>query len=301
VSPRGANLVSRGAERFLDAEIRGRSAPGHVATPPELIADLLPADAGGRSVNVAAIGTTAAKAVRGELLARAIVAQGFVLDSANARATPDELFDDQLWQLGVALSPCKKEIGERCDALAPSARATGVVDTVLRTEVGAVGFNTNTWAAMSALELLTGNTTPSRFLLLGSGASARSVALAIERGWPRSELVVAARTRASAAQLAGDFGARIYGEGDDEPASLVWDVVVNTTSWGETEDSEAQPLGIDLEGVFAPGGRLFDLNNRISALQHQALAAGCAVMSGSVMQRVTNASRAALLLYARDN
>ena len=73
---------------------------------------------------------------------------------------------------------------------------------------------------------------------------------------------------------------------------------MNTTTWGETDTSEAEPFGIDLAGVFLPGGRLFDLNNRISGLQHQALACGCAVISGSVMQRVTNACRAALLLYA---
>ena len=48
----------------------------------------------------------------------------------------------------------------RCDALAPSALSTGVVDTILRSSVGTIGFNTNTWSAMSALEVLTGEAQP---------------------------------------------------------------------------------------------------------------------------------------------
>lgn len=74
--------------------------------------------------------------------------------------------------------------------------------------------------------------------------------------------------------------------------------MVNTTTWGETEASEAEPLGIDLGGVLKAGVRVFDLNNRVGALPVQALSSGCAVLSGGLMQRVTNASRAALLAYA---
>ncbi len=73
---------------------------------------------------------------------------------------------------------------------------------------------------------------------------------------------------------------------------------MNTTTWGETEASETEPLGVDLAGVFKAGVRVFDLNNRIGTLPMQALQAGCAVLSGGLMQRVTNASRAALPPYA---
>jgi shikimate dehydrogenase len=69
--------------------------------------------------------------------------------------------------------------------------------------------------------------------------------------------------------------------------------VVNTTTIGETDD--ATPPAFDLASAFAPGVRYFDLNNRTSALQSTALAAGCAVLSGALMQRVTNALRVALL------
>jgi shikimate dehydrogenase len=274
-----ASTVAGGAARFLAAELGDLPISTHGPGP----------------VRVAAIGTTAATAVRGKLLAEAIAARHFILDAATAWATPDELFADQGWQLGVVLSPWKQQLGVRCDTLAPSSRLTGVVDSVLRSPSGVIGFNTNTWAAMSALEVLTGGAAPERLLLLGAGASARSVALAVGRRWPGCELYVAARRPEAAHALIAEHGGRVAGGIAPEGG---WPVVVNTTSWGETEDSEKGEFGVDLEGVFVPGARLFDLNNRISTLQHRALAAGCAVISGAVMQRVTNASRAALLAYA---
>jgi shikimate dehydrogenase len=140
-------------------------------------------------------------------------------------------------------------------------------------------------AAQSALEFLLGGAEPESVLLLGSGASARSVPLAVRRAWPECQILVAARSFEGAEALAREFpGLAVY-----EPGSAWLDVVVNTTTWGETEVSEAEPMGIDLDGVFQPGCAFFDLNNRVGSLPLQALQAGCAVISGAVMQRVTNA------------
>lgn len=149
-------------------------------------------------------------------------------------------------------------------------------------------------AAQSALEFLLGGAEPESVLLLGSGASARSVPLAVRRAGPECQILVAARSFEGAEALAREFpGLAVY-----EPGSAWLDVVVNTTTWGETEASEAEPMGIDLDGVFQPGCAFFDLNNRVGSLPLQALQAGCAVISGAVMQRVTNASRAALVTFA---
>ncbi len=282
-----APLVSRGAQRFVDAEVASLglvAAPGASAGPGA-------EDVPRRGVAVAGIGTTAPKAVRGALLAEALADRGYTIGSATPHASPAELMADPTWQLGVVLSPWKREIGAHCDHLAPSAKKTGVVDTVLRTGGGSVGFNTNTWAAQSALEFVLGGTEPESVLLLGSGASARSVALAVRRAWPECQILVAARSVEGAEALAGEFP----GLAAREPGSGSPDVVVNTTTWGETEPSEAEPMGIDLDGVFQPGCAFFDLNNRVGSLPLQALQAGCAVISGAVMQRVTNASRAALV------
>jgi shikimate dehydrogenase len=302
VSDPKCGVVGNGARRFIEAEIGAIGRSGGAAPVGPLVAHDPDGEVSGLSVNVAAIGTTAAEAVGGDLLGQAIVDRGFDIASAVTRTTPEALFDDRVWQLGVVLSPWKQEIGQRCAALAPSADATGVVDTVVRTAIGTVGFNTNTWAAMSALEELNGGSAPTHLLLLGAGASGRSVALAVARAWPGCELVVADRSRSSAEQLVQGFGGRLL---DDLTHRGAWratpTVVVNATTWGETEASESEPFAIDLEGVFGPGRRFFDLNDRVSALQNQALAAGCTVMSGSLMQRVTNACRAEVLLYANHD
>jgi shikimate dehydrogenase len=287
-----AALVSDGAQRFVDTEVAplGLLAEAGSSTGPGPGAEGLPS----RGVAIAGIGTTAPKAVRGALLAEALADQGYAVASATSHASPAELIADPAWQLGVVLSPWKRDVGAHCDRLTPSAEKTGVVDTILRTGGGTVGFNTNTWAAQSALEFVLGGAAPKNVLLLGSGASARSVALAVQRAWPECRILVAARSREGAEALAREFpGLAVRERG---PASL--DVVVNTTTWGETETSEAEPMGIDLDEVFQPGRAFFDLNNRVGSLPLQALQAGCAVVSGAVMQRVTNASRAALVTFA---
>jgi shikimate dehydrogenase len=295
-------IVRDGALRFLQCEVESSSAQSQIPLLAKLAATTRSGHGDDHRVDIAAIGTTAAKAVRGELLARAMAERGFAVASAIPLSSPEALFDDLVWQLGVVLSPWKQEIGTRCGALGPSAVSTGVVDTVLRSPVGTFGFNTNTWAAMTALEILLPATNPRRLLLLGSGASARSVALAVTRKWPGCDIVIAARSRGAAKRLISSFGGQLLEDVDQGVSPNVgWDVVVNTTTWGETETSEAEPFGIDLEGVFRPGGRLFDLNNRVSALARQALASGCAVVCGTAMQQVTNACRAALMAYSEGH
>ena len=151
-------IIRDGVARFLSSEVENQDVQNAVPLLGKLAADRLVADGEGRHVDIAGIGTTAPKAVRGELLASAIAERGFYLASATALSSPEELFEDTVWQLGVVLSPWKLEIGKRCDGLAPSALATGVVDSVLRNPLGTVGFNTNTWASMTALEVLAAGT-----------------------------------------------------------------------------------------------------------------------------------------------
>jgi len=283
-------LVAAGAERFLAAEVLplGLAINDHAGSK----------EAG---VAIAGTGTTAAKALAGALLAEALGALDHHVARATAHGSPVELMADPSWQLGIVLSPWKRDVGAHCDRLAPSAERTGVIDTILRTTAGTVGFNTNTWAALSALECLLGGSDPASVLLLGSGASARSVALAVQRAWPNCRLAVRARSAAGAEALAQQFPGLVANGtlmSSTDAQGRGPDVVVNTTTWGETEASEAGPFGIDLDGVLKPGSRLFDLNNRVGALPVQALQTGCAVLSGAVMQRVTNASRASLVAYA---
>ena len=70
--------------------------------------------------------------------------------------------------------------------------------------------------------------------------------------------------------------------------------VVDTLVRAGGEQDDERPLDVPLAAALQPGTRVFDLTNRLSALQRQALAAGCVTMSGNLMQLLTNTLRAAL-------
>ncbi|MDT0268773.1 hypothetical protein RM844_21020 [Streptomyces sp. DSM 44915] len=248
---------------------------------------------------LAAIGTTAPHALAGRLLRDALAAERVEVDRALPFDDPAALLASPDWRLALVLSPWKKQVATLVDELTPSAAGTGVVDTVVRDRAGRLlGVNTNSWAAQAAMETLLGGEVPAGTLVLGSGGSAGSVALAARRAWPAAPLVGSARNAAALAAWAADFEARPAAP-DALPAVLAAgdapSLIVNTTTWGETDASEERPFAFPLPLLLAPGRRLFDLNNRVSALQHAALEAGMSVMSGTYMQRVTNRCRAALL------
>jgi hypothetical protein len=74
-------------------------------------------------------------------------------------------------------------------------------------------------------------------------------------------------------------------------------LTIHATTWGETEDSEQEPLAPDLIGSLQAGDILFDLNNRVSGLQVDALGRGCVVVGGRFMQRLVHIQRAWILRH----
>lgn len=245
---------------------------------------------------IAGIGTTAAHALKGRLLHDALLAEKVDLAGTVHFDSPVELLGDSRWSLALVLSPWKQEVAPAIPTLTPSAAQTGVVDTIVRGPEGAVGVNTNSWASQAAMETLMGGRTPESVLVLGSGGSSNSVALACRRAWPQARLIGSARNAGALSTWARRFGAEYSSPaalaellGDESPSLLV-----NTTTWGETDASEDAPFAFDLGRLTSPGNQFFDLNNRVSALQTSALQAGMNVMSGTFMQRATNACRAAL-------
>jgi shikimate dehydrogenase len=246
---------------------------------------------------IAGIGTTAAHALHGRLLLDALAREHVELEQAMPFGDPEALIADTGWELALVLSPWKKVVAERMDSLTASATATGVVDTIVRHRGRSVGVNTNCWAAQAAMETVMGGRSPESVLILGSGGSSNSVALAARRAWPHARLIGSARNSAALAEWAFRFGADgvapadLIGKFGAGPPSLI----INTTTWGETDASEAAEFAFPFDALAAPGNSFFDLNNRTSSLQTGALGAGMNVMSGTFMQRVTNACRAALL------
>ncbi len=246
---------------------------------------------------IAGIGTTATHALRGRLLLDPLARQGIEVVDTLAFPDPSALFADSRWELALVLSPWKQEVATQLDTLTVSATRTGVVDTIVRYADGVIGVNTNSWAAQAAMETVMGGRAPASILVLGSGGSSNSVALGCRRAWPTARLIGSARNTSALEAWAGRFEAEatapddIRGLFDGTAPSLI----VNTTTWGETDASETEPFVFDFPELLAPGNSYFDLNNRISTLQTTALQAGMNVMSGTFMQRATNACRVALL------
>jgi shikimate dehydrogenase len=244
-----------------------------------------------QDVRLAAIGTTAAKPLKSPQLRSALEAVGLDVASATPFADAPSLIDGDGWDIGIVLSPFKLVTAGLVDELSPSAQLTGVVDTAFTRAGRTYGVNSNTWAVLAVLRRLIGTTPPKRVLVLGSGGSTRSVLLAVQRAWPGADCVVSARDPVKAAPIAERFGVQVA-----EPARIAElraDVVVNTTTWGETAESENVPFAFDLDAALRPGAAYFDLNNRRSSLVERALDRGCVVMSGTFMQRVTHDCRAA--------
>ncbi|MEV0670732.1 hypothetical protein [Mycobacterium sp. NPDC050441] len=245
---------------------------------------------------IAGIGTTAAHALKGRLLQDALAQQGIDLAGTRFFENPAELLSDSSWTLALVLSPWKQEVAPLIPTLTASAGETGVVDTIVGEAEGAVGVNTNSWAAQAAMETLMGGRTPASILVLGSGGSSNSVALACRRAWPAARLIGSARNAEALSAWAQRFGAEYASPTglDDLLGAESPSLLVNTTTWGETDASEETPFVFDFATLTSPGNQFFDLNNRVSALQTSALQAGMNVMSGTFMQRATNACRAAL-------
>jgi shikimate dehydrogenase len=113
-----------------------------------------------------------------------------------------------------------------------------------------------------------------RVLLMGAGGAAQGVIGPLLEAGPAA-LVVANRTAAKARALAGRF-APATGGGYDDVAGASFDLVINATSAGLSDEMPLLPAG-----VFAPGALGYDmLYGRETPFLRAALAAGAAASDG---------------------
>ncbi len=186
----GMDIVAQAVHDCLDAEVGVRVAnfgPGRVAT----------------GVRVAAVGTTASHVLSSPVLASALAGQNLWIETARAfDDTTALLAQAKGWDFAVVLSPFKRRLSAAVSS--PSAAAIGVTDTLVRSKVGLIGVNTNSWAVAAALRALAPAGGPRHVLLLGAGATARSTALGIKRTWPAARLTVSARKLAGARERSAE-------------------------------------------------------------------------------------------------
>jgi 3-dehydroquinate dehydratase/shikimate dehydrogenase len=144
--------------------------------------------------------------------------------------------------------PHKERVARACDRLSKDAKATGAVNTVVRSVDGAwVGHNTDAPAIARAIEgavLLRGLSIENlRVDLLGAGGAARAAAFALREAGTR--VVLFDRTeekgRRVASELSVEFGGPLErARATGEPRALV-----NATSVGMTPDAGRSPAGPD--------------------------------------------------------
>lgn len=239
--------------------------------------------------SIAAIGSVANKALASPLLRKQLARKGIEPQEYLPYTDVHELLAGRDWSLALVLSPYKQALRESCDAVTKSVTRSGVVDTIVRGDSGElVGVNTNSLGAASAVKRLLGGASPQHCLIAGTGASARSCVVGLRDLYGKLEIGVIGRSPERAARLADDLSIAVV----EDIATYAPDLVINATTVGETSDQE---LHFPLETALAAGTRYFDLNNRTSALQTQALEHGCITLSGVFMQTIVNALRVHLL------
>ena len=235
-------------------------------------------------VAVAAVGRMAEKVMRE--LADSLSDRGLLVADTIASPDPNALLSDPTWHLAAVVSPYKRDIVAACARLGPRALQTQVVDTLVRRSGQVTGVNVNSFAIQAAcmpwLRMM-----PSRVMIVGTGATARSAVLGLAAVWPQADIGVAGRDPSRAASLIRQVGMGRVIE-DIEQFSPV--LVVHTTTVGECDDRQTLEISMKL----TPEMVVLDLNSRPTALQQQALTAGCLTMGGAGVQVLTNLMRCAL-------
>ena len=128
-------------------------------------------------------------------------ALGLDWDYGRYRIESHELSDflakrDASWR-GLSLTMPLKEVGHAISIPScPVAEVTGVVNTLVHTEEGWEGYNTDSFGIMKAIQLHT-DVSFKEVQILGSGATARSAVNAARELFPDSEISIFARKQLS--------------------------------------------------------------------------------------------------------
>ena len=149
------------------------------------------------STHLAVLGSPIEHSKSPAIHAAAYEALGLDWDYARYRVEANELADflrlrDETWR-GLSLTMPLKDVGfELSIPSCPVASETGVVNTLLHTDAGWEGYNTDSFGIQKAITEHTDETFQ-RVNVLGSGATARSAVHAVGQLFPDAQLSVFAR------------------------------------------------------------------------------------------------------------
>ena len=170
-----------------------------------------------------------------------------------------ETLDDSWQGLSVTM-PLKLEATRLASELDLVAEETGVTNTLLRTQTGWKGFNTDVFGIRSALSETFLAEAP-RVLILGSGATATSAAFAAFKSNPQARVTLIARNQIAAKQTQSlaaksGFGIDIRSFKALNRLLATADIVISTLPAGAL-DTYATKLG--KHWFYKPRGLFFDV------------------------------------------
>jgi len=160
--------------------------------------------------------------------------------------------------LGISLTmPLKEEAARFAESLNAEAELTGAVNTLVRTETGWAGYNTDVFGIAQALRVA-GIAKPQTVLVIGSGATATSAVTAIRELSDSARVLVFARnskTRAQVVAYAKSLGLESKAVRSLKSAAKKVDLTIATLPGGALDEAAAKLS----KKNFAPRGALLDV------------------------------------------
>ena len=197
-----------------------------------------------------AIHTAFAQATKQDLRYDAVeVAAGTLADALK------RLHDDGLHGINVTL-PHKAEAATLCEAVSERAQQAGAVNTLIRSDAGWRGDNTDGEGLVRDLQRLGYAIAGQRVLVLGAGGAVRGALAPLLAEQP-AELVVSNRNPWKPEKLAEEFRAvgAITPRTHLTLKGFQFDLIINATSAGHSGTMPRMPAGI-----LADGGACYDLS-----------------------------------------
>lgn len=201
--------------------------------------------------------------------------------------TPDKFFNlaDDIGLLGASVTvPHKEAVLSRLSSMSGQVQSVGACNTIVRTENGWGGYNTDTEGFSGSLLDFTRckDFKGKRITIVGAGGAARAVTSEIHR--LKGKALILNRSKLRAEQLAGIYDFE-YGEFDPDGLKRIKkfsDIIVQTTSVGMEPDITDDPLsGYQFTGKEVVMDIIYKPER--TAMLERAAKAGCRVLNGADM------------------
>ncbi|MBF0495180.1 MAG: shikimate dehydrogenase [Deltaproteobacteria bacterium] len=174
--------------------------------------------------------------------------------------------------------PYKSEVIPLLDEVDSLATNIGAVNTIVNREGRLLGYNTDAWGALAALEEVISIGHRTRCLVIGAGGAARAVGFALQT--KGAGVIIVNRSPDKGQALARDLNCDFLPWAEEDRAEA--EVIIQTTPVGMYPDIDNCPVP---ESVLRPGLTVMDIiyNPWETKLLGLAKSRGCRVINGLPM------------------